>query len=43
MSKKKTSKKNADRLAQIVTIVAIALGGAYVLLRVVNWVRFLIG
>ncbi|HSX34315.1 MAG TPA: hypothetical protein VLF62_01585 [Candidatus Saccharimonadales bacterium] len=39
--KKAANKKHrSDRIAQIVTVVAVVMATGYILLRVVGWVRF---
>lgn len=42
-SHKKPARKQApssDHLAQLITVIAVGMGVAYVVLRVVGWVRF---
>ena len=44
MKRKQTHKQKraaADRLAQVVTILATVMAAAYIIIRVFNWVRFI--
>jgi hypothetical protein len=43
--KKKTARKkkthNGDRLAQAIAILASVMAAAYIVIRLINWIRFL--